>query len=79
MEAKEKKENFPPSILNAPKLKFKIPKLKPTPLSLNESINSTEDSKSDIEDDFSLEQLKDFRKYNKSNSLLIRLKSIKAQ
>ena len=79
MEVKERKDNFSSSILNAPKLKFKIPKIKPTPLNLNESTATTGESKIDIKENFSLDELNDFRKYIKSNSLLIRLKAIKAQ
>ena len=79
MENKENKQDFPPLILKAPKLKFKIPKIKPTPFNLNESTISTEESINDIENNFSLDELNDFKKYIKANSLLVMLKSIKAQ
>ncbi len=79
MDKKEKNEFVTPFILNAPKLKFKVPIKKPTPFSLNESSILNEESNNDIEDNFSLDEFNDFKKYIKANTLLIRLKSFTAQ
>ena len=57
MDKKEKNEFVTPFILNAPKLKFKVPIKKPTPFSLSESSILNEESNNDIEDNFSLDEL----------------------
>ena len=53
MEKNINTSNFPSNILKAPKIKFKKPTLKPTPLSLSESSYSMEYLDSDSDEDFS--------------------------
>ena len=56
MEKNNKIKKFPPFILNAPKVKFKKPTLKPTPLILTESSYSMEYSDSDTDTEFSSDE-----------------------
>ncbi len=53
MEINNKIKDFPPFILNAPKIKFKKPTIAPIPFTLSESLYSIEHSDSDTNEDFS--------------------------
>ena len=53
MEKKDKLNSFPKYILYAPKIKYKKPTKRPTPLFLSESSYSIDHSYSDIEDNIS--------------------------
>ena len=55
MEPKDKLSKFPKYILYAPKIKYKKPTKRPTPLILSESSYSIDHSYSDTEDHFSSE------------------------
>ena len=51
-----KLQDFPSNILNAPKIKFRKPTLKPTPLFLSESPYFMKYSDYDSDEDFSTEE-----------------------
>ena len=56
MESNNKIKDFPPFILNAPKVKFRKPTVIPTPLILTESSYSMEHSDSDTDAEFSSDE-----------------------
>ena len=75
MEQKDKFNNFPKYILNAPKIKYKKPTIRPIPLILTESSFSIDHTDSDTEDNFSSEDNDyndEFVNDMKSNSTLIK-------
>ena len=79
MDKKDKVNSFPKYILYAPKIKFKKPTKRPTPLILSESSYSIEHSNSDTEDNFSSDDNyynDEFVKDIKSNQTLVKINTV---